>query len=487
MIELLARLNPELLRGWRAECTLLRLAVTVLLCAGVAWCVQLGWDWRALGRVGLIAVGVLSYVVTPVRVVGAIADEHNRHTWQRQRMSALSPTQMMLGKAFGATALTDLAALCALACWALGVHLAVAEGIGESALAQVAADMERNRASFPLEAWLMVCANLLARFLALALAIRNCDRSKAARGRSFVVAILLTALLIGPLEIIRSIMDSESVGVLWLGFASMDSDSFWAISGLALVTFTACWGWCAARETLSGGRFPFEAIIVGLGVGLWWVGTFYGLSDARLSDADGRGNAVGVVGYGSGQMATATLLLALVAVAYLWGVAERVDRRRAREFLAAPSLRRAPAWLVIALLAAAAAVLHLIFGLFADRGEQVFFQVNFWVVSLLGFVVRDLGILFLVLTGKVKRWPELAALASWLVLGLFVPGALSGVDASVGGLELYRLFAPIVEQWTAANLIVALVSAWLQAGLVVMWLVKRGRSDGRKNDDIGNT
>ena len=57
MTELLARLNPELLRGWRAEATRLRLAVTLLLCVGVAWCIQLAWDWTALGRAGVFAFG----------------------------------------------------------------------------------------------------------------------------------------------------------------------------------------------------------------------------------------------------------------------------------------------------------------------------------------------------------------------------------------------------------------------------------------------
>ena len=95
----------------------------------------------------------------------------------------------------------------------------------------------------------------------------------------------------------------------------------------------------------------------------------------------------------------------LTAIAYLWGVAERVDRRRAREFLVAPSLRTSPAWLLILLLAAAAVVVHLVSGLFAIDGELGYLQQNFWAVSLLGFLVRDMSILFLVLAG---RGPPLA-------------------------------------------------------------------------------
>ncbi len=490
MTELLARLNPELLRGLRAECTLLRLAVTLLLCAGVAWCAQLAFGWSAVERIGLIAAGVLSFVVTPVRIAGAISEEHDRHTWHRQRMSALSPAQLMLGKAFGSTALTDLAALCALACWGLGAHLPVAEVIAESQgipLAEAAGKLERSRASFPLDAWLMVCANLLGRFLALALAIRNCDRSRNARGRSFAAAILLTGLLIGSLTVLKNslalspVAEASILPPSWFGLAPMDNDIFWAVSGLALAAFAAYWCWCAARETLSGGRFASEAVVASLGVGLLWAGAMHGAWEAAGPPLFAASY------YDAGRMATLALLLALVATAYLWGVAERVDRRRTREFLAAPRPRSAPAWLVIALLAAAAAALHLISGLFAERGEHGFFQTNLWVISLLGFVARDMGILFLVLTGRIKRWPELAALASWLVLGLFLPAALSGAGASVAGFELYLLFAPVAPQETAAHTFIGLASAWLQAGLVIMWLVRRGRPEARRNNVVGNT
>ena len=479
MSEFVARLNPELLRGWRAEATRLRLAVTLLLSAGVAWCIQLAWDWSALGRAGAFAFAVFSFVVTPIRIVGAIAEEHNRHTWQRQRMSALSPAQLMLGKGFGATALTDLAALCALVCWGLGVYMPADDLVllGGMAPPEAAGEIaERMRAGFPLNAWLMVCVNLFARFLALALAIRNCDRSRAARGRSFVVAILLSLLLTSPLTALKEGLSgpiSGEVGpaALWFGFLPMDGDAFWAASGFVFVAFAACWSWCAARETLSGGRFAVEAPVIGLGVGLWWAGTAYAVGNASPFLAiEG--------GYGPGRYATAALLLVLTAIAYLWGVAERVDRRRAREFLAAPGLRAAPAWLLITLLAAATVVVHLVSGLFATDGELGYPQQNFWAVGLLGFLVRDMGILFLVLAGRVRRWPELAALASWLVLGLFIPGALGGAGASVGSFELYLLFSPVALQEATGNLIIGALSAWVQAGLVVSWLIWRHRAQG---------
>lgn len=487
MSEFVARLNPELLRGCRAEATRLRLAITLLLSAGVAWCIQLAWDWSVLGRAGAFAFGVFSLVVTPIRIVGAIAEEHNRHTWQRQRMSALSPAQLMLGKGFGATVLTDLAALCALVCWGLGVYMPTDNLVllggapPPEAVEQIA---ERMRAGFPLNAWLLVCANLFARFLALALAIRNCDRSRVARGRSFVVAILLSLLLTSPLTALKESLSGPLSGepgavALWFGFLPMDGDAFWAASGFVFVAFAACWCWCAARETLSGSRFAVEALVTGLGVGLWWAGAAYAAGDAaRLVSIEG--------GYGPGRYATAALLLILTAMAYLWGVAERVDRRRAREFLAAPSLRTTPAWLLVLLLAAVTVVVHLVSGMFAADGELGYMQQNFWAVSLLGFLVRDMGILFLVLAGRVRRWPELAALASWLVLGLFIPGALSGAEAALGAFELYLLFSPIAMQEATGNLIIGAVSAWAQAGLVVSWLIWRGRAQGGNEYAEGN-
>lgn len=476
MTELLARVNPELLRGWRAEATRLRLAITLLLSAGVAWCIQLAWDWGALGRAGALAFGVLSLVVTPIRIVGAIAEEHNRHTWQRQRMSALSPAQLMLGKAFGSTALTDLAALCALVCWGLGVYMPADSfpllgGQPEEMIREVQRGI---REGFPLDAWLLVCANLFARFLALALAIRNCDRSTAARGRSFVVAILLSLLLTSPLTALKEGLTGRLAqdmpdSPMWFGLLPMDNDAFWALSGLVFVALASCWCWCAARETLSGGRFAVEAIAVSLGLGLWWAGTAYA-----------AGNAADFVlieaGYGPGRIATAALLLVLVASAYLWGVAERVDRRRAREFLAAPSLVSAPAWLLILLMATVTVAVHLVTGAFSESDELGYVQLNFWAVGLLGFLVRDMGILFLVLAGRVKRWPELAALASWLVLGLFLPGALAGADAVVGDFELYLLFSPISIEQSAGSLVIAALSAWTQAALMAGWLVWRSRS-----------
>ena len=476
MTELLARVNPELLRGWRAEATRLRLAITLLLCAGVAWCIQLAWDWAALGRAGAFAFVVLSLVVTPIRIVGAIAEEHNRHTWQRQRMSALSPTQLMLGKAFGATALTDLAALCALVCWGLGVYVPVDSFpfLNGQSTEMIQDVQQRIHEDFPLDAWLMVCANLFARFLALALAIRNCDRSKAARGRSFVVAILLSLLLTSPLTALKEgltgrLAEEVPGAPMWFGFVPMDNDAFWALSGLLFVAIASCWCWCAARETLSGGRFAAEAVAVGLSLGLWWAGTAYAAGDAAdfvLIEA----------GYGPGRIATAVLLLVLVAGAYLWGVAERVDRRRAREFLVAPSLAAAPAWLLMLLMAGVTVMVHLVAGAFSESGELGYVQLNFWAVSLLGFLVRDMAILFLVLAGRVKRWPELAALASWLVLGLFLPGALAGADAAIGNFELYLLFSPISIEESTGSLAIAALSAWTQAALMTGWLVWRSRA-----------
>ena len=335
---------------------------------------------------------------------------------------------------------------------------------------------QRMRTGFPLNAWLMVCANLFARFLALALAIRNCDRSRVARGRSFVVAILLALLLTSPLTALKEGLTGQLSGeagavALWFGLVPMNGDAFWAASGFAFVAFAAFWCWCAARETLSGSRFAVEALVTGLGVGLWWAGTAYAAADAaRFVSIEG--------GYGPGRYATATLLLILTAIAYLWGVAERVDRRRAREFLAAPGLRTAPAWLLILLLADATVLVHLVSGIFETGGELGYMQQNFWAVSLLGFLVRDMGILFLVLAGRVRRWPELAALASWLVLGLFVPGALSGAEAAVGTFELYLLFSPIALQEATGHLVIGAVSAWVQAGLVVSWLIWRRRAQG---------
>ena len=493
MAEFLARLSPELLRGWRAEATRLRLAVALSLSMGVAWCIQLAWDWSALGRAGAIAFGIFSFIVTPIRIVGAIAEEHNRHTWQRQRMSALSPGQLMLGKAFGVTPLTDLAALCALVCWGLGTYLPgenlliLVPGMSPEQVQDMQQEMRREAQSgFSLDVWLMVCANLFARFLALALAIRNCDRSRVARGRSSVVAILLALLLSSPLTALREALAGRpSDGIdalpLWFGLAPMGSDAFWAVSGLAFVAAAAFWCWCAARETLSRGGFAIEAVVAGLTVALWWAGTAYSAGYAdwfTLAEA----------GYGPWRIATAALLLALTAIAYLWGVAERVDRRRARQFLAAPGLRLAPAWLLILLLAAFAAVLHLILGLFSESGGIGFVQANFWVVSLLGFLARDMGILFLVLSGRIRRWPELAALASWLVLGLFLPGALNGAGASAGGFELYLLFSPMALQGEAsAHLAVAALSAWLQAGLVVSLLVWRARAEVEQEHVACNT
>ena len=487
MSEFVARVNPELLRGWRAEATRLRLAITLLLSVGVAWCIQLAWNWSILGRAGAFVFGVFTFVVTPIRIVGAIAEEHTRHTWQRQRMSALSPAQLMLGKAFGATALTDLAALCALVCWGLGVYMPADNLVllGGSAPPEAVEEItERMRAGFPLNAWLMVCANLFARFLALALAIRNCDRSRVARGRSFVVAILLSVLLTSPLTALKEglsgrLSDEAGAVALWFGFLPMDGDAFWAASGFAFVAFAGYWCWCAARETLSGGRFAVEALVTGLGVGLWWAGAAYAVrGPAQYMSIEG--------GYGPGRYATAALLLTLTAIAYLWGVAERVDRRRAREFLAAPGLRAAPAWLLILLLAAVAVVVHLVSGIFATDGELGYLQQNFWAVSLLGFLVRDMGILFLVLAGRVRRWPELAALASWLVLGLFIPGALAGAEAAVGTFELYLLFSPIAMQEASGNLIIGAVSAWVQAGLMVSWLIWRVRAQGGNEYVQGN-
>ena len=53
----------------------------------------------------------------------------------------------------------------------------------------------------------------------------------------------------------------------------------------------------------------------------------------------------------------------------------------------------------------------------------------------------------------------------------------------MGTFELYLLFSPIAMQEATGNLIIGAVSAWVQAGLMVSWLIWRRRAQG-SNDYV---
>ena len=460
--------NPELLRAIRAEVTKIRVFITLSLSAGVGWCIQLAWGWETLGNTAALIFALFSFIVTPVRISGAISEEHARHTWGRQRMSALRPMQLMIGKAFGSVALTDMASLCALAFWGLGRWL-------EESTAE---DMILPASGFFSEAMLLACLNLFMRFSSLALAIRNCERSDAKKTRSAIAAILFGGFVAIPALLVYNILPVK--GAHWFGLFPLASGWFWILTGALFASLAAFWSWCAVRESLSDACFPLESLIVSTGISVWWAGTSWAVTAQKYPQS-------------ALQDTTVMLFLGLVGLAYLWGVVERASRQRTREFLSSPSLHKVPACVVILFLAFASALLHATTSLFAEAPSGTLTPEGFRsslstlsVFAFAGLAFRDIGILLLVLAGKIKKWPELATLSAWIVLGILAPEALAGMNIALGSFELHNLFSPVPMMASSehehvislGDQVAGTLSVWMQACFVFafLWVKYRGKN-----------
>ena len=108
-------MNPELQRNLWLEVTLHRLIlVPVVILAGAALLRAIDPSGAVLNNVAIVGFLVTTMVWGARQAANSVLEEARTHTWDIQRMCALSPWRMTWGKLLGATTMSWYAGLCCL-------------------------------------------------------------------------------------------------------------------------------------------------------------------------------------------------------------------------------------------------------------------------------------------------------------------------------------------------------------------------------------
>ncbi len=441
-------LNPEFQRqlwlNWRPSLPLWTLGLVSLILA-LPWVLSNAAERLSnLGITALLGLWGATVVYGSVLAGRSLSEELRQHTWDWQRLSALSPWQMAWGKLLGSTlpawlyaALFATVALFVASTWevVIGVHqgghltaLALLWGLG-------------------MQTWAMN---------SVLLGWNTSSRSAPTQRRSWVVFLLLLWLAPWPLLglLRRNVLDGQTVW--WWGWAISDMGLAYLLGGVLLALgLLALWRQLCQR--LDVATLPWA----------WPLGL-------AVASATGAGITAGehVPTSGAALWASHTAMLALLASAYIalqhmlddaraWRQVQWcVQRQRWRDALTA-----LPLWPVSWVLALAAALWA--WAATAQLG---------WVLVLACLqLLRDALILtgFGLLRRRLKS-PMGVFIVTWLVLNLLLPLLAQGVGGALVASTVQPLLALIWPQehsqllaphWAWLVLAVQLLLAALWVGL----------------------
>ena len=437
-------MSPELKRNLWLEFTPSRVVLMTSVIGLVAIAVFL-ISGRNFGS--LVPVGIAGYVAITLfwgarNAARSVIGEIRERTWDFQRISAVTPISMAVGKLFGATSYTWYGGLLALAVATPGLlqdnaPLRVLEIVG-----------------------LLIAAGLLAHSVALGSALATARRRRA-DGRLSVLPHQAAGLLaaMGPAWVAFS-FDSlarrissftGSAELTWFG-GSYDAMGFAAVATAAFGLWAALGCWREMRLELMESNTPFfwPAFLV-----------FLALFLAGFGEAGGAtGLALAYLGVHAAAMMA--LLVEPQNPVELRAFAGAVTAGRWRG-----ALSRLPAygWAFIAALALGVALVSS--APVASAGGDVITTGS--VVAALGFLARDFGV-FLFFHAKPRQtrgdFAGLVTLALLYVLG----GAIAN---GIGEPLAFAFVVPTSEApvWAA-------ILPWLQAGAVWFFAVGRFRTGG---------
>ncbi len=430
-------MNPELQRNLRLELSPHRLVLMPLVLWVLFLLVYLAGGQRFGSAVASTA-ALLFFALTALWGARAVADnlftEVSEHTWDIQRLSALTPGQMTFGKLAGATLMPWYGGL---------ICLAVA----------VAASPLPMAASLKLAVtWLSaaLCVQALAMTLALFAVMRGLGE------RSNLASILLALLIIWALARAIAPLDSAAA-VQWYGWRLPLPDF-----ALASTVLFAGWAVLAASRTM--------ALALSVRTLPWAWPAFTLFATAWL------GGLVFPRWYSPASMLP-TLATVGFAVAggltYLAAILEQRDPfvlRRLATYRREGRLRRClqtlPIWTTSMLLAAGFAVVCTLAGQTrVGSGPE---PLGTGAIAATLLILRDLGLLYFLALRTDGRRPETTLLVYLLLLYLLLPRLFIAAGMPV----LAGLVLPELRQ---APLAAAIIAA-IQAGVVAALLTVRWRA-----------
>lgn len=130
--------NPELQRNFWLELTPRRLALAAIAFVGIfslAWVTSYDGERSELFRnISELMIGLTMFLWGTRAMADSVLDEVAGGTWDGQRMSALTPLQMTIGKILGAPSLVYLIVLVATGIWFIGyqMHADIGKDAGPS-------------------------------------------------------------------------------------------------------------------------------------------------------------------------------------------------------------------------------------------------------------------------------------------------------------------------------------------------------------------
>lgn len=426
-------MNPEFRRLLWLEATPQRLWLIPVALLGATLVLDRAIP-AAIPAAALLAFAALTIVWGARQARAAVIDEVRAHTWDIQRMSALSAWPMTWGKLAGATLMPWYAGFVC-----LGVHAAYR---GERDLEEVAG-----------ASLVLILAALVAQAVALTTALVGVHRERGQRTRLGTPLVLLLLALVVPTTFGLAMPDGAAAApaaINWYG---------WQVSTMPflLVLLALLAGWAVL------GAYRSMCIELQIRTTPWaWLGfaLFLALLVAGLAPPPAP---AALAGLGSTTALYATLLAYVAGFAF---ARDPVQYRRVLQALAEGRVRRAleelPLWLSSVLFALGFALAAALFG--SDPAISNERPDNLGVVALAVVVmaVRDLALLTWLSFRDGSRRAELVTLVSIAMLNRVIPATLAfaGLDG-VAGLVHPPLFdAPLTA---CAILLVHVVVACMLA------------------------
>jgi hypothetical protein len=428
--------NPEFRRNIWLEITPNRMIGMPLVLFALFFMAYVSDDNRLATLVTSTATGaffVISLLWGTKLASESVMNEIRDHTWDGQRMSAISPWALSWGKLFGSTIYTWYGAL---------ICLAVA---GLSATGENAGETMKSLLLFLLVGVLAQAVSLLASLMAIRKE-RKFNRSQTAA--FLILGIVATSPFFGTAFDSKSLADWFGTHYERLDFVlgSLFCFTLWAIVGIyhlmraELQMKNRPWVW-----------YGFVLFLMGYVAGL-----FYSVPSVAAKP------------WGAASPPVLAAYFTAVAVTYFMAFAERKDFlslhvlfRLASSGMWGRFLERSPRWILSFPIPVAAGIALMLFPRLTSAGAPA--GIGWFVLASIFFMARDFGIMLFCNLGKSARRADMLTVLYLALLYGIVPSTLSAM-----GLETTtHLFWPGAGQYaylgTAASLLELLAIAWMVA------------------------
>jgi hypothetical protein len=444
-------MNPEIVRNAWIETTPVRLVLMVVvlgLIFAVAHFIGVVTPGAAPGAPAASVFGAASTLGSLILILwGArnaaegVLGEIKDRTWDFQRLSALSPFAMTIGKLFGPTLYVWFGGALCLSAMVISGYAA-----GDALKGVVGAALDPG-----FEAARLALSGLLAQSVALAVAL-SLNRSGAKLGGASSIVALVAGLVavwivgaaLGVGSFLRAMEESVPAVSTWWGWAEPAPRAFEGAGWIIFAAFGALAVWRLMRRELQLPSTSWAFLSFALFLPFYFAG---------FQETNERASVAYFVAH------LVTIAAAFIEPKSLVGLRRLISRGK-RDGIGV-LIAEAPATLIALAVALATAILAITLAVGSDKPDGVFV-----IAAMAGFLVRDVAI---ILFFHLRRDARRAGFASLLTLALAY-GAIGSFAAATGS----PIFAALVLPSEEAGMLSAL-SSWAQAGVAValMWLRAR--------------